>query len=130
MIRGGRFVAGRFARARGNSAWAQAFNSHMAGSSGRAFFSASPSVARVAASINFSACLGETPLTGFAEQFRTVIANNATMSSSDASCEDADAVDVAEDDNTLDKTIKVAEVVPTLFTYCHEMAKRGIINRI
>jgi hypothetical protein len=123
-MRCGRNIAGRFAQARGSSAWARAFNANLAG---RTF---SPLMQQqtfrtisAAASMNFAQCIGETPLCGFAEQYRSITQSftsvGQTGSSADAVDGEADAQIVAGAAADELEFVQIAEV-PTLFTYCHD----------
>ena len=125
-MRGCRF-AGRFAQARGNSSWAQQFNSQVFGKTGanfrtqNIFFSTTSTRAMSSA---FIRCAGEIPLNGFAEQYRT-IANS--FNSVGESCSNGDSL-AGESDaqiviggNTVGGELEFVQIaeVPTLFTYCH-----------
>ena len=66
-----RRFCGRFAQARGTSAWARQFNVQAT-----PFFSTSRPAGfgnvRLMASVNLARCLGEVPLSGFAEQYSAI----------------------------------------------------------
>ena len=118
-----RQVAGRFAQARGSSAWAQAFNANLCSSN----FARSHSVlfrqqTRLLASVNLSQCLGESPLCGFAEQYRAVASQSVTaLGQSNTDTVEGDAEAQLATGTTADELefVQIAEV-PTLFTYCHQ----------
>ena len=121
-------MAGRFAQARGNSAWAQAFNANL-NQQRRGFVnSAAPSWASSyfrpmsAVTASLSQCMGESPQTGFAEQYRCITNSVNTLgqsgSAGDAVAGDAEAQVVAGSVAEELEFVQIAEV-PTLFTYCH-----------
>jgi hypothetical protein len=122
-------MSGRFAQARGSSAWARAFNANLTQqrngfvqsmTNGNRLFLNSSNI-RMMASV-----AGESPLTGFAEQYRSVTHSFTTLgqsaSTSDSVAGDADAQVVAG--STVDELefVQIAEV-PTLFTYNHENSR-------
>jgi hypothetical protein len=117
----GRHVAGRFAQARGSSSWARAFNANVSHK-----FTSPPMMQRrllCAVPMNLAQCLGEVPLGGFAEQYRSITQSFATVgqagSGSDSLDGDADAQVVAGGAADELEFVQIAEV-PTLFTYCHQ----------
>ncbi len=119
-MRGCRF-AGRFAQARGNSSWAQQFNSQVFRTRNNFFSSSTTSRGMSSA---FIRCAGEVPLNGFAEQYRT-IANS--FSSVGESCTNGDSLageseaQIVIGGNTIGDELEFIQIaeVPTLFTYCH-----------
>jgi len=124
-MRGCRF-AGRFAQARGNSSWANQFNSQVFGKTASNFKTQTNffSTSSRAMSSAFIRCAGEIPLNGFAEQYRT-IANS--FSSVGEACSNGDSL-AGESDaqiviggNTIGDELEFVQIaeVPTLFTYCH-----------
>ena len=113
-------MTGRFAQARGASAWAQSFNA-----SSRCFFSGSARMTRPlsGAAINFAQCLGESPTSGFAEQFRAVTQTFAVLGGQSGSVGDFLAGDEdaqVEAGSVLEELefLQTADM-PTLFTYSH-----------
>lgn len=73
--------------------------------------------------MNLAQCLGEVPLCGFAEQYRSITQSFATMGQSGSA---ADSLDGDTDAQIVSGTtaeelefVQIAEI-PTLFTYCHE----------
>ena len=134
-MRGGRF-AGRFAQARGTSSWAQQFNRQVfkkntegschgfANSFERKYWTSSFSQSSLRMLSTYAHCVGEIPLNGFAEQYRSVT-NSITCvgescSNSDSIAGESD-VQVVAGSTVSDELefVQIAEV-PTLFTYCHD----------
>ncbi len=108
--------AGRFAQARGNSSFARAFNQQFARP---VFFT--PFNQRALGSV-FARCVGEIPLNGFAEQYRSI---STSFSAAGQSACGGDAIGEEESgDASVDQLecVQVSEV-PTLFQY-----KRDGIN--
>jgi hypothetical protein len=75
-------------------------------------------------SMNFAQCLGEVPLCGFAEQYRSITQSFTSIgglagSNGEVSDGDADAQVVAGSMADELEFVQIAEV-PTLFTYCHK----------
>jgi hypothetical protein len=127
-MRGGRF-AGRFAQARGNSSWAKEYNRQVFGSKMTGTFAQSFERKYWAGSLSSvrmlsSYCVGEIPLNGFAEQYRSVTSSFTSVgessSNGDSVAGDSDAQVVAGA-TVADELefVQIAEV-PTLFTYCHD----------
>ena len=78
--------------------------------------------------MNFSQCLGEVPLCGFAEQYRSITQSftgvgGQSGSNGEVSEGDADAQIVAGPMSDELEFVQIAEV-PTLFTYCHKDRNR------
>lgn len=122
-------MSGRFAQARGASSWARAFNANLTQQRKSFVQTASFSSRSLFSSANLRAMAsvaGEAPLTGFAEQYRSITHSFTTLgqsgSTSDSVAGDADAQIVAG--STVDELefVQIAEV-PTLFTYNHGGAK-------
>lgn len=112
-----RYIAGRFAQARGSSAWAQAFNNQFKGGNG-----VFRQQTRLLASVNLAQCLGESPMCGFAEQYKSITSLSVStmgQSNSDSVEGEAEAKLVAGTAADELEFIQIAEV-PTLFTYCHQ----------
>ena len=105
---------GRFAQARGNSAWARQFNFQ---ASSQRFFR--PHI-RTMCSINLTQCLGEVPLSGFAEQYSSITQsfNSVGQSSgnNDATAGDNDDLLDCQATDEMMEFVQIAEV-PTLCTY-------------
>ena len=112
QMRGGSKFCGRFAQARGSSAWARQFNFQ---ASGAKFFG--PSSFRTVSSINLAKCLGEVPLSGFAEQYSSITQSFNSMGQSSANSDTVagDDDEIATNDEMME-FVQIAEV-PTLFTY-------------
>ncbi len=121
MIRGGRFC-GRFAQARGNSTWARSFNANL--TQQRTMFDQNRMFASVC--INMRQCAGEAPMTGFAEQYRSmtqsVSIGQPNASQSDV-VGDADASAVSGTQTDELEFVQITEV-PTLFTYCDNHVRK------
>jgi hypothetical protein len=124
-MRGCRF-AGRFAQARGNSSFANAFNAQFQRGvfTGRTFVQGSLNSSNTLRNLSsvFARCAGEIPLNGFAEQYRTITTGvsttgqlNAANSDVEESAEGQVVVGTSADQVDF---VKIAEV-PTLFQYCH-----------
>lgn len=121
MLRG-RHIAGRFAQARGSSSWARAFNATLHSSTMPRLIQTRLLSSMV--SMNLSQCLGEVPLCGFAEQYRSITQSfngvgGQSGSNGEVSEGDADAQIVAGSMSDEMEFVQIAEV-PTLFTYCDQ----------
>jgi hypothetical protein len=118
-----RYVAGRFAQARGSSSWARAFNANLNQTSARRFSPLLQQQTRLISAMNLSQCLGEVPVSGFAEQYRSITQSFNSIgqsgSGSDSLDGEADAQVVAGATTEELEFVQIAEV-PTLFTYCHD----------
>ena len=119
----GRHIAGRFAQARGSSTWARAFNANLSQTSARRFSPLLQQQTRLISSVNLSQCLGEVPISGFAEQYRSITQSFTSLGQSGSGGEaldgEADAQVVAGATTEELEFVQIAEV-PTLFTYCHD----------